>query len=316
MTRRYSTADEDLSAALAEAGIAWPPRKVERVRQSGLTETRTRKGLGYPGGSRSEVLPDERERAISADHLLDKEGTYDRAVVAMFMQGVHKVARDKLARAVAGIVDADHKRLARHAAQPTSHRAAELAQRGARYAARARDFETLRLRLRQSNRQWRVHEGGRFIPVVAQLESLFEDAFLLFSTGRATSTTGLRELLDAFRLSASVLTDRKLVGASPLEAVVEALSRVQPSAVTHMVTASSIAELERARNDIGIVRRLARRYAESAPTDMESGWGLSLRAIAAMTDAGLAYCLPAFVWLRHHHAAKLDQFLATCDDLL
>src|SRR5207249_2936377 len=117
-----------------------------------------------------------------------------------------------------------------------------------------------------------------------QLESLFEDIFLIAATGRATSIAGLEELLGAFGVSLSELTNRKINGAPPIKALVEALRPVQAAVMRQTVTTSSVAELERARDDIQIVRRLARRYSESVPTQMESGWGLSLRAVAAMTD--------------------------------
>jgi hypothetical protein len=310
MGRSQNSRDEALSIALRPHGIDRSVRQLERARQAGLLATRSRRGLGQGPGSEARELDDELDRAVSAFTLLKRHRTYAAAVLAMFVEARFDIAKDKLEKAYAENVASQLKAL--RLAVATSALVAAAAEWAAGRAAKASAFAALRKRLKTQNRQFRA-EGGRFISVSEDLETLLENGFTILTSGQAVSSAGLSELLDGSGVTITNLTGGAILDEAPLDAVADGLAQARGDAIVELVRGTAMPGLLDARDATVLFRAYIRAYSSKHERLLGEPPGMPWAHVRSISDVALAWSIPAFVWFRAHWPDKLDELIAGCE---
>jgi hypothetical protein len=284
MPRRTSQLAIELSTTLESSEERVSPRQIERLSEAGL--------LGEPP-----YTPDLVTRTRDALELVRRYNErHDLATLVMFVQGRHRVGEERLKRAYAVAFERIEGWIDRRLGAGRDLDAARpLAIKLAHRSAKEREDRDLRARLKAT----RPHEPFRSIRSL--LEDFYTDVVLLIREGRPSSDQGLREVLEATGVAA-IASERvpgraPIVPSLPLQDIKRFARKTKLGGLVRRVSLASYEQLEQARDDTLAFVAFARVFAPFAKTVLGASQGFGFRAIANMTDLGIAFAVPGMLIL-------------------
>jgi hypothetical protein len=306
MPREASKADLQLSAALAARGIDAPARGLERMRLSGLLAPGAQRGLGRGRGSVALRDADEVDRAELAHKLLAAHGSYERATLAMFVDGRYPVAKNRLetayAEALAGV-----RRLVYKRGQGASDQRSLAEGAAAWMASRAVKSPALgafRTRIKE-------RPAAPGMSVRWSLESATIDLLLILLSGRPDSQQGLRELLTTASVSDLLIDPVTGAPSEPLDLTIFdwLLPRLSLANMENGVRETPVERLENSRDSLKSLRA----FAAACGGLLRRGWGWRIAfpwlVMSKVSDIAIAYATPAMVWIADEFPQETTEFL-------
>lgn len=318
VARVVSEADRQLLAALAARGIEVSGRQIERARQAGLLAAAGRHGLGRGTGSRSVRDADELERAVDAFRLLAEHRNYQRALIAMFLQGAHPIDETKLKAALTGRLGDALAWIDKNGRGAVSalDKALETAHWIAYRAAKSKLFRELRQRLKARYKPLRSVRTRAVSTAPMQLADLFADVLLVALAGHTTSPDSTRDMLAAFGVTDSL--KNPFTGTGPehqdiVSTFQERTSQLSFSRLIATIVHASPAQLERARDDTLNLIEFAKAYGDFLTRIKHSTIALAWRTISEPSVTAIGYIIPAMAVIREWQPAQLDNLLVAID---
>jgi hypothetical protein len=312
--REPNPADAALAAKLRERGEEGAiERKLERTRQAGMLASE-RSGLGHARGSRSIRADDELEQAIEAFALLAEHGTYQKAFLAMFIDGKYVVSEEKVKEQLLSLVDGLDDWVRKRGGGRVSD-ALDLALGAANWAAghakSSPAFRELRGRLDEQYEllQKRGAIGYRFAR--ERLADFFTEAVLLPLTGAPSSPEEGARVLEV--AGVTTLLDDPYTGAANQDGGVSAALEQYPnftlSRMRTLIRSSTMAQLEQGRDDTKILFAFARAYGAFLKGLKQDriAYAWILAGNASITQ--IALTVPVMVVMREWRHDNLEEFL-------